>query len=137
MQIVWLEAAISDLMRLRNFILPHNQDAARRAVLTIKKAVAHLSANPGLGKPVEDLADYHDIIIPFGASGYVLRYRMQGGAIVVVAVKHGKEAGFSGKVPAAWLVNDPVEEAYGMLADGGPSLAEELLKERAKDFRNE
>lgn len=35
------------------------------------------------------------------------------------------------------LVADPVDDAWGCLRDGGPSVAEELLKERRRDFRNE
>ena len=34
-------------------------------------------------------------MIPFGASGYVLRYRLQDDTIFIIAVKHGKEAGFA------------------------------------------
>lgn len=95
MQIEWLETAIIDLQRLREFILPHNQDAAQRACKVIRAAVAPLETNPRIGKPVEDLPDYHDLMIPFGASGYVLRYRLQGDTIFIIAVKHGKEAGFT------------------------------------------
>ncbi len=95
MRVEWLPPAIHDLQRLRDFILPHNPDAARRAIKVIKGAVGLLNANPGLGKPVEDLPDYHDIVIPFGAAGYVLRYRIRADVIYIVAVRHGKEAGFS------------------------------------------
>jgi hypothetical protein len=35
------------------------------------------------------------------------------------------------------VVKEPVDDAYGFLRDGGPSAAEELLKERRKDFKNE
>jgi plasmid stabilization system protein ParE len=97
MKVEWLVSAILDLQRLRDFIVSHNPEAAQRAVKIIKAAVAALTANPRVGKPAEDLPDYHDIIIPFGASGYVLRYRLQGETIFIVAVKHGKEAGFSGQ----------------------------------------
>ncbi len=97
MKIEWLIPAIHDLQRLRDFIIPHNPDAAQRAVMVIKSAVAAITANPRAGKPVEELPDYHDIIIPFGSSGYALRYRVQGETIFIVAVKHGKEAGFSGQ----------------------------------------
>lgn len=98
MQIEWLETAIIDLQRLREFILPHNQDAAQRAFKTIRAAVAPLETNPRIGKPVEDLPDYHDLMIPFGASGYVLRYRLQGDTIFIIAVKHGKLTG-AGSLP--------------------------------------
>jgi plasmid stabilization system protein ParE len=137
MRIEWLESAIFDLQRLKDFILPHNKEAAQRAFRIIRTAVAPLEANPRIGKPVEGLPDAHDLIIPFGASGYVLRYHIQGDAIFIIAVKHCKEAGFSDQTPSLWVVKDPVEAAYGMLADGGPSLAEELLKERHKDCQKE
>ena len=137
MRIEWLESAIDDLQRLRDFILPLNMEAAQRAVRLIRTAVTPIASNPRMGKPVEDLPDYHDLFIPFGASGYVLRYRIQGDTIFIIAVKHCREAGFSDQTPALWVVKYPIEEAYGMLADGGPSLAEELLKERLKDTRKE
>jgi plasmid stabilization system protein ParE len=127
MRIEWLESAILDLQRLREFILPHNIEAAQRAVRLIRTAVTPIASNPRIGKPVEDLPEYHDIFIPFGASGYVLRYRVQGDTIFIVTVKHCREAGFSDQTPALWVVKDPLEAAYGMLADGGPSLVKELL----------
>jgi AbrB family looped-hinge helix DNA binding protein len=43
----------------------------------------------------------------------------------------------NGKIVLLPNVQNPVEEAYGMLADGGPSLTEELLAERAKDLERE
>jgi len=137
MRIEWLASAILDLQRLREFILPHNKEAAQRAVRLIRTAVTPIESNPRIGKPVEDLPDFHDIFIPFGASGYVLRYRIQGDTIFIIAVKHCREAGFSDQTPALWVVKDPVEAAYGMLADGGPSLEEELLQERHKDSQKE
>lgn len=94
MRIEWLDSAILDLQRLRDFILPHNKEAAQRAFKIIRAAVGPVETNPLIGKPVEDLPDYHDLVIPFGASGYLLRYRIQGDTIFIIAVKHGKEAGF-------------------------------------------
>lgn len=119
MHIKWLQAAIYDLQRLREFIRPHNQEAAQRAFAIIRAAIAPLETNPRIGKPVDDLPDYHDLIIPFGASGYVLRYRIQGDTIFIVAVKHGKEAGFASQTTGL-VVHDPVATTYGMQdADGG------------------
>ena len=137
MRIEWLESAILDLQRLREFILPHNLDAAQRAFRIINTAVSPLASNPRIGKPVDDLPGYHDIFIPFGASGYVLRYLLNGDTICIIAVKHCKEAGFSVKDPSLLVVKEPVEEAYGMLADGGPSVAEDLLEERRNDTERE
>lgn len=96
MQIKWLAPAILDLQRLRDFILPHNRDAAQRAVKIIRAAVAALAANPHIGKPVEDMPDYRDLVIPFGSAGYLLRYRIQGDVLYIIALRHCKEAGYTG-----------------------------------------
>jgi plasmid stabilization system protein ParE len=104
MRIEWLDSAIIDLQRLRDFILPFNQQAAQRAVRLIRTAVSPVVTNPRIGKPVEDLPDFHDIFIPFGASGYVLRYRIHGDTIFIIAVKHCKEAGFFEPTSAVWVV---------------------------------
>ncbi|MDO9068095.1 MAG: type II toxin-antitoxin system RelE/ParE family toxin [Deltaproteobacteria bacterium] len=98
MRIEWLDSAIDDLQRLRDFIQPHNKEAALRAVQLIRKSVGPLASHPGIGKPVEDLPDFHDLIIPFGASGYVLRYRILGETVFIIAVKHCKEVGFSDQI---------------------------------------
>ena len=137
MQVIWLNSAIYDLQRFKEFLFPHNKEAAQRAVRLIKAAVIPIGSNPRIGKPVENLPDSHDIFVPFGASGYVIRYRVQGVTAYNYAVKHGRDAGFSDQTSALWVVKDPVEEAYGMLADGGTSLAEELLEERRKDNERE
>jgi len=76
--------------------------------------VTPATSNPRIGKPEEDLPDFHDIFIPFGASGYVFRYRIQGDTFFIIALKHCREAGFSDQTPALWVVKDPVEAAYAM-----------------------
>lgn len=95
MKIAWLPGAILDLQRFNDFLRPLDPEAAKKAVALIKKTVKLLDSNPYLGKPVEDLPDYRDVIIPFGSAGYVLRYRVMGETIFIVAVRHTKEAGFS------------------------------------------
>lgn len=95
MNIKWLPGAVSDLQRLRDFILPHNADAARRAVAIIRKTVSTLQQHALIGKPIEEMPDFRDIAIPFGSSGYLLRYRLERDTVLIVAVKHDREAGFS------------------------------------------
>jgi plasmid stabilization system protein ParE len=114
MRIEWLGSAILDLQRFRDFIRPHNKEAVQRAVRIIRTAVAHIAANPRIGKPVEDLPDYHDIVVPFGVSGYLLRYRIEGDTIFIIALKHCKKAGFSDQTQALWVVKEPEEATYGM-----------------------
>ena len=94
MRIDWLPGAILDLQRLREFLRPLDLEAANKAVTAIKAAVNLLTPHH-YGKPVEDLPGYYDVIIPFGSAGYVLRYRLEGDTIFVIALKHTKEVGFS------------------------------------------
>ena len=94
MQVEWLPTALRDLQKLREFLRPHNPDAARKAAILIRKAVSTLEAHPGLGKEVEDLPGFYDLIIPFVSRGYVLRYRLYGETIFIVALRHAREVGF-------------------------------------------
>ena len=71
-----------------------NPEAARRAVFTIKNTTKILMDYPDIIHPVEDLPDFHDLIVPFGAGSYVTRYRLEGEAIYIVGVRHSKEGGF-------------------------------------------
>lgn len=94
MQVRWLPTAIRDLQTLREFLRPHNPDASRRAVATIRKVASALEAHPYLGKEAEDLQNFYDIIIPLGVRSYILRYRVHGETIFIVALRHGREVGF-------------------------------------------
>ncbi len=89
--LIWTAAARADLIRLRSFIEPHNPEAARRSADNIKEAVKLLTAHPAIGKRVEERQD-RELFIPFGQRGYVMRYRLEDKAIVVLRVWHGLEA---------------------------------------------
>lgn len=79
---------------MREFLRPKNSAAARRAGETIVQAVQALGRLPHLGRPVEDTPDeYREWLIDFGDSGYVARYRIDSGAVTIVAVRHQKEVG--------------------------------------------
>jgi plasmid stabilization system protein ParE len=48
-----------------------------------------------MGRPVEEMDDeFRDWIIDFGDSGYVARYRLDAHNVIILAVRHQKEAGF-------------------------------------------
>jgi plasmid stabilization system protein ParE len=92
--IIWLNQAIDDLVRLRDFIGEENKEAARRAVTTIKSTVNVLRDYPDIIHPVEDLPDFHDLVIPFGVGSYITRYKIEGNVVHVVGVRHSKEETF-------------------------------------------
>ena len=60
------------------------------------KAVQVLGLQPQIGRSVEDMPDeYREWLIDFGDSGYVARYRLDGEAVTILAVRHQKEVGYS------------------------------------------
>ena len=91
MRVRWTDEAIVDLERLHSFLLGQNPEAAARAGERILSAACKLESTPGLGRPVED--EYHrELLIFFGASGYVIRYRVEGEEVVIARIWHGREA---------------------------------------------
>ncbi len=89
----WSARALRDVQRLHRFLAPKNPDAARRAVRAIQQGVQVLARQPGIGRPIEDLPEeFREWLIDFGASGYVVRYRLDGEDVVLLAVWHQKEA---------------------------------------------
>jgi plasmid stabilization system protein ParE len=93
-KLVWLDSAVNDIVRLRQFIIKENTEAAKRAAETIKDAAVRLIELPTLGKPVKDLPQYRDLLARFGAGGYVIRYRLQAEIIFIVHVRHYREDDF-------------------------------------------
>lgn len=94
-QVIYATGATRDLQRLREFLRSKNPVAAKRAAETIMKAVQVLGLQPQIGRPVEDMAeDYREWPIDFGDSGYVARYRFDGEAVTILAVRHQKEVGY-------------------------------------------
>jgi plasmid stabilization system protein ParE len=94
-QLIWSPQALLDVQRLYRFLAPKNQDAAKRAVSAIRNGVNVLSLQPAMGRPVPDMDDeFRDWIIDFGDSGYVARYRLDANNLIILAVRHQKEAGF-------------------------------------------
>lgn len=94
-RLVWSEPALAGVQRLYRFLAENNVAAARRAVKAIRAGVRILATHPQVGRVVEDMDEvFRDWPVDFGDSGYVVRYRFAGDEVVVLAVRHQKEAGF-------------------------------------------
>jgi len=89
-RIIWSLAALRDIVRLRNFIEPHNLDASRRLAEALKKAASILMEHPAIGKIVEGRQE-REIFVPFGQRGYAMRYRVQDDKVVILRIWHGLE----------------------------------------------
>ncbi len=93
-EIIWLESAVNDVVRLREFITKENATAAKKAAQAIKEATQCLIKTPSIGKPVKDLVQYRDLFTRFGAGGYIIRYRVHAETIYIVHVRHYREFDF-------------------------------------------
>lgn len=70
-------------------------EAAKRAIKTIRAGVKILEQHPAAGKPTEDMEpEYREWLVDFGDSGYVVLYRYDRHLVIIVAVRHQREAGF-------------------------------------------
>jgi plasmid stabilization system protein ParE len=94
-QVVYSPNAVVNLEHLHRFLAEKNPDAAARAIRTIRDRLKLLSRFPRLGPVDSEQPDVRELFIAFGAAGYVARYRVDGRIVVVLAVRHTREAGYS------------------------------------------
>ena len=96
MKLVFTLLARRDLARLRSLIAPHDQAAARRAAMRIKTVALTIAEHPLIDRPVitsdgETREDVREMPLPFGSSGYVLRYQVVPGEVRVLRIWHSRE----------------------------------------------
>ena len=91
----WSQPALLDVARLHAFLAPKSLDAAKRGVRVIRQGVKALAKHPESGRPVEELPlEFREWVIEFGHGAYVVLYHYDGKQIVILAVRHGREAGY-------------------------------------------
>jgi toxin ParE1/3/4 len=92
MKIVVSQAAADDLARLHDFLARKNVAAATRAITALISAIESLETFPERGRP-SGTPNVRELIVPFGRSGYVLRYayRRQLDEVVVLHLWHARE----------------------------------------------
>jgi len=95
-RVIITEGAARGLERCRLFLADKNPQAAKRAGQAIERQFALLETEPGIGRPLEDLPEFRELIIPFGDSGYVALYLHEEntGSVYVLAFRHQREAGY-------------------------------------------
>ncbi|HEV2214264.1 MAG TPA: type II toxin-antitoxin system RelE/ParE family toxin [Terracidiphilus sp.] len=91
----WSPAALRDVERLHAFLASKSREAAGRAIKSIREGVRMLSTHPEAGRPFEDLPiEFREWVIEFGQGAYVVLYHFDGKEVVLLAVRHGREAGY-------------------------------------------
>ncbi|MDD2934375.1 MAG: type II toxin-antitoxin system RelE/ParE family toxin [Methylotenera sp.] len=89
MDIKWTSKALSDLVRLHEFLAPVNQLAAARAVQSLTSATASLIANPRIGEKLEEFESTEVRRILVGH--YEMRYEIKASTIYVLRLWHTRE----------------------------------------------
>lgn len=89
----YTRAAREDLRRLYAFLLEHDLKAARRALDAIGKGVELLREFPfTCRKAVPDNPFLRELVIPFGAAGYVALFEVEDNeTVTILAVRHQRE----------------------------------------------
>ena len=87
--------ALADLRRVHRFLSAKSPLAAERAIDAIRLAVRLLLDFPESGRRRTDGdAAHRELIIPFGSSGYVVLYGIDTAGIIVLSIRHQREAGY-------------------------------------------
>jgi plasmid stabilization system protein ParE len=96
-RVVITQGAAQGLERCRRFLLEKNPRAAMKAGQAIEHQFALLETEPEIGRPIDELPELRELIIPFGDSGYVALYRFDVKAddsVYVLAFRHQREVGY-------------------------------------------
>ena len=95
------QGAEDDLVRLYDFLLNRAKtleelDVADEAVRAIRQAaLSHLSTTPYSYRKVGVRSTMRELVIPFGATGYILRFDIRSPELVlVVGARHQREEDF-------------------------------------------
>jgi len=96
------QGAEDDLVRLYDFLLNRAEtleelDAADEAVKVIRQAaLSHLSTTPYSYRKVDSArSTLRELIIPFGTTGYILRFDIRSPSLVlVIGARHQREEDF-------------------------------------------
>lgn len=89
MNIKWTSKALSDLVRLYEFLLPVNKSVAVRIIQSLSNAPSKLKDHPRLGEKLEefDPREVRRILV----GHYEMRYEIQESAIFILRIWHTRE----------------------------------------------
>jgi plasmid stabilization system protein ParE len=91
----WAQGALRDVAQLHDFLAPNSRAAAKRSARAIRQGVKVLAKVPQMGRPVDELPpEFREWVIEFGSGAYVALYRFDEKEVVILAVNHGREAGY-------------------------------------------
>lgn len=88
--------ARADLKRMYRFLAYRDPPSARRALAAIRKATDLLRFSPFSCRKATGANPFvRELVVPFGASGYVLLFEVDDSLhVTIVAVRHQREADY-------------------------------------------
>ena len=89
MELKWTSKALSDLVRLYDFLAPVNKQAAARIVQSLTAAQARLREYPRIGEKLEEFGprEVRRILV----NHYEMRYEIRESKIYVLRIWHTRE----------------------------------------------
>ena len=91
----WSPAALRDVARLHSFLAANSNEAAQRAIKVIRQRVKALAKHPQMGRSVEELPpEFREWVMELGRGAYIALYHYAEDEVVILAVRHGREAGY-------------------------------------------
>lgn len=95
-RLIVTEDAVRGIARCRTFLAEKNPQAARRAGAEIGRQLRLLERNAAIGRPSSRDPDLRELVISFGATGYIALYRHDAfdDGVYVLAFRHQREAGY-------------------------------------------
>jgi plasmid stabilization system protein ParE len=95
-RVIVTSKAVEGLERCREFLAIKNPLVSRRAAKVIAVSFRQLEDYPEIGRPYDDNPELRELVIEFGAAGYVTLYRYLPieQAVYILAFKHQKELQF-------------------------------------------
>ncbi len=95
-QVRYTKEAKDDIVRLYGFLIEHDILAARKALDAIRKGTEFLQDFPfSCRKATPEDPLLREMIIPFGARGYVVLFEIEDNkTVTILAVRHQREEDF-------------------------------------------
>jgi len=90
-KVIWLPEALTDLVRLFDFLKLKNENAAFQAAQAIREAGFSLADAPYKGTALSDDSEGRKLVVPFGKYGYVIHYYLEDDSVLILRVYHGRE----------------------------------------------
>ena len=83
----------TDVARFHGLLLDKDELPAKGGVAAIRDAFLSFKNTPLMGRPIENHVGLREVVINFGASGYLALYRhdLASHTVVILAIQHRRE----------------------------------------------